>query len=93
MWTYKISNHYTFDVGYGSFKKTLIPDGALKIDTFKLNSSNGFKITVSNEKRQSDWDELGKYGVSLVVVTLGSQVQLYLFSPLLFNRTRINETS
>ena len=93
VWTYKISNHYTFDVSYGSFKKTLIPDGALKIDTFKLNSSNGFKITVSNEKRQSDWDELGKYGVSLVVVTLGSQVQLYLFSPLLFNRTRINETS
>lgn len=93
VWSYKIANRYTYDVGYGSFKKSLKPDGALKIDIFKLTSSNsGFKIVTSNERRQSDWDELGKYGVDLVVVTLGSQVQLYLFSSTLFNKDKIVET-
>lgn len=89
VWTYKISNHYTFDVSYGSFKKTLIPDGALKIDTFKIMPKDGFKITVSNEKRQTDWNSLAESGISLVVVSLGSWVQLYLFSPTIFNRTKV----
>jgi hypothetical protein len=88
VWSYKISNHYTFDVGYGSFKKTLTPDGGLKVDVFKLTQTDGFKITVSNEKRQADWDGIAN-SLSLVVVTLGTQIQLYLFSPVLFSMTKV----
>ena len=90
VWSYKIANRYSFDLGHGTFKKSLKPDGALKIDIIKLtNSNSGFKITVSNEKRQSDWNELGKYGVDLIAVTLGTQLQLYLFSSTLFNKDKI----
>lgn len=91
VWSYRISNHYTFNVKYNDFSKDLIPDGALKIDVFRIPSST-VKITVSNEKRQADWDNLNT-GLDLVVVTLGAQVQLYLFSPSLFYRTRVADSA
>jgi len=96
VWTYRISKRYSYDVGYGSFKKTgMKPSGALDINTFQLTSANsGFKITVSNEKYQDLWDSIDSLGVSLVVVTLGTRMQLYLFSPTLFNKNKVvSETS
>ncbi len=93
VWSYRISDHYTFNVSYGSFKKTLTPDGALKIDRFKIMPKDGLKITVSNEKRQSDWNLLASSGVTLVVVTLGAKVQLFLFSPTIFNKTKVYSNS
>lgn len=95
VYTYKISDRYEYTVSYGSFNKQLIPDGALKIDTFELTTQNsGFTAAVSNESYQDIWNNLfsSNYKIYLVTVTLGAMLQLYLFSPTLFNQNKISSS-
>jgi len=95
IWSYKISDRYTFDLKYGSFKQEVTPNGALKIDVFNLTTSgDDFTVSISNSKYQSYWDNLfsSNYRISLVAVTLGTMLQLYLFSPILFNQNKISSS-
>jgi hypothetical protein len=96
--SYQISQRYNFTCQFGdSFKETLVPDGGLKIVSYKLTTSaNGLKPTIGNN--QAIWDAhfmsnsglsepLGHtvassiYSVSVVFILLGSMLQIYLFSP------------
>ena len=96
IWSYKINDRYDFTVGYESFKKPLTPDGALKIDVMELTTQNsGFTISISNEDHQGIWDNLfsSNYRIWVVAVTLGAMLQLYLFSPTIFNQNKISASA
>jgi len=89
VYTYKIAERYSYSVGYGSFNKQLIPDGGLKIDVHSLSDP---EIVVSNDAYQDLWSNISSQ-LYLVTVTLGSQLQLYLFSTPLFNQNKISSSA
>lgn len=89
VYTYKIANRYAYSVSYESFDKSLTPDGGLKIDVHSLSNP---EVVISNDKYQSMWDNLNP-SMYLVTVTLGTTIQLYLFSSTLFNQTKISASS
>lgn len=94
IWTYKIKDRYDFSIGYGNTVKKYVPDGGLKIDKFNLTTiGNGFKPKISNDAYQTVFDDAFRtgnnvnYSVTVVAVTLGTLLQVYLFSNTLFQRS------
>lgn len=90
VWTYKISERYDTSIDYNNDVHKFDPDGGLKIDCYTVNTSlNGFKPKLSNEAHQNDFDTLvggsTNYSMSIVPISLGTQLQIYLFASPIFN--------
>jgi len=91
VYTYKISERYSYNATFHG--KTSIkpksPSGALDVKTFSFYA----KPIVSNESQQSIWDGLAKPKLYVVFVTLGTLLQIYLFSASLFNQNHISSSA
>lgn len=94
VWSYKIKDRYDFSIQYGNTVKKFTPDGGLKIDKYNLTTTaDGFKPKISNDSIQSTFDDAFKsgattnYTVTVVVITLGARLQVFLFSNTLFKRS------
>lgn len=92
IYTYQISQRYAYSVTVCGKTFKFIPTGGLDVNvlgTFNTRKDR-FKPVISDTKYQAQWDSRFKmnYEVTVVAVTLGTILQLYVFSPVL-NTTMI----
>lgn len=92
VYTYQIKQRYAYSVTVCGKTFKFIPTGGLDVNvlgTFNTRKDR-FKPVISDTKYQAQWDSRFKmnYEVTVVAVTLGTILQLYVFSPVL-NTTMI----
>lgn len=80
--TYQISQRYNYTCSFGEFTETLVPDGGLKIISYRLDTSKNNLKPIIAGSHQTDWDERFSsfYSVDVVFIMLDSMLQIYLFS-------------
>lgn len=96
---YPIEDKYSCTVSCGDgFSHDVKPSGSLDIRHFKVTTgSHGFKIDAGTDEMQNEWDDYFKgagsqphYEMNVIVVTLGTMIQIYLTAPSILNQGMVS---